>query len=472
MTNRWLKLLSIFVSLVLIFNLLPLQALASDIDDTPQLPLSTLPEDGSSGSTTGYQRLDTATVVEEDTSRRGEYYKEFVLNNGLRLAAVYADPVHFEEDGQWKDIDNTLKAVNIKGVSGYTNTAGVWQVHFPQQLTGSNAISVTKDGYTVSFGMAGELTNSGNTAVASIGASSDILAVSSVRSSAAQIRAVDLTEQKAAAQYEQTVLEKHHSQLAYSSVYDNTEVVYDLTGNRLKESIVMAHYDASLWGYRYNLNTGGLIPVLLEDNTIELRHPETAEAVMTMPAPFMVDANDEYSYDVDVSLVQKSGGYLLSYYVPRAWLASSDRAWPVVLDPVIDGGNTVGNIQDITASTIGTHGNSDQQLLVGKSTANGVSRIYFRHNTLPELPSASVIIKATIALKKVADSEDSLLVEVHKSGRYWTPTTINNGDRPTPVSTVEDVVKVQNAGVYTWDITLLNQQHRLNFQSISTRRRR
>ena len=84
MTNRWLKLLSIFLSLVLIFNLLPLQVLASNIDDTPPLQLSTLPEDGSSGSITGYQRLDTATVVEEDASRRGEYHKEFVLNNGLR----------------------------------------------------------------------------------------------------------------------------------------------------------------------------------------------------------------------------------------------------------------------------------------------------------------------------------------------------------------------------------------------------
>ena len=453
MTNRILKLLSIFVSLVLIINLLPLQALASDIDETPQLPLSTLPEDGSSGSTTGYQRLDTATVVEEDTSRRGEYYKEFVLNNGLRLAAVYADPVHFEEDGQWKDIDNTLKAVNIKGVSGYTNTAGVWQVHFPQQLTGSNAISVTKDGYTVSFGMAGELTNSGNIAVASIGASSDILAVSSVRSSAAQIRAVDLTEQKAAAQYEQTVLEKHHSQLAYSSVYDNTEVVYDLTGSRLKESIVISKYDASLWGYRYNLNTGGLIPVLLEDNTIELRHPETAEVIMTMPAPFMVDANDEYSYDVDVSLAQKNGGYLLSYYVPRAWLASSDRVWPVVLDPVVDASSGSSNIQDISFTPTVTETYRHSTLKVGYSTSNGAYRTYLRFVDLPLLGNADYIVKATVAMYKPTTSTKSIPVEVHSVSQTWTDRTISPGINNTINEIVEDYVIAQNAGWYQWDIT-------------------
>ena len=453
MTNRWLKLLSIFVSLVLIINLLPLQALASDIDETPQLPLSTLPEDGSSGSTTGYQRLDTATVVEEDTSRRGEYYKEFVLNNGLRLAAVYADPIHFEEDGQWKDIDNTLKAVDIKGISGYTNTAGVWQVYFPQQLTGSNAISVTKDGYTVSFGMAGELTNSGNIAVASIGDSSDILAVSSVRSSAAQIRAVDLTEQKAAAQYEQTVLEKHSSRLAYASVYNNTEIVYDLTGNRLKESIVMAHYDASLWGYRYNLNTGGLIPVLLEDNTIELRHPETAEVVMTMPAPFMVDANDEYSYDVDVSLVQKNGSYLLSYYVPRAWLASSDRAWPVVLDPVVDAENSYSNIQDISFTPTVTETYRHSTLKVGYSPSNGIYRTYIRFVELPDLSSADNIASAYITLRKPSTSSKSVSIEVHKVNQPWTDRTISWGNNDSFNDIVEDSITIQNPANYTWDIT-------------------
>ena len=453
MTNRWLKMLSSFLCLVLIYNLLPLQVLASGVDDALQVQSSALPDDGSSGSAVTYERLDTLTIVEEDTSRRGEYYKEFVLNYGLRLAAVYADPVHYEDAGQWKDIDNTLKATSAKGIAGYTNTAGVWQVYFPQQLSGSNAISLTKDSYTVSFGMAGELTNSGNIAVASIGTTFETMATTDVKTATAQLRIVDLTEQKAAAQYEQTVLDKHHSKLAYASVYDNTQIVYDLSGNRLKESIVISKYNASLWGYRYNLNTGGLMPVLLEDNTIELRHPETAEVVMTMPAPFMVDANDEYCYDVNVSLVQKNGSYLLSYYVPRQWLASADRAWPVVLDPVVEAGNSAGNIQDITASTSGTHANNEQQLLIGKSSANGISRIYLRHNTLPELPASSVIVNATISLTKVGNSQTEFVVEAHKSGRYWTPTTINNGDRPTPDSTVEDAVPVQNAGVYTWDIT-------------------
>ena len=453
MTNRWLKMFSIFLSLVLIFNLLPLQVLASGVDDTPQLQLSALPDDGTSGSATAYERLDTATIVEEDTSRRGEYYKEFVLNNGLRLAAVYTDPVHYADGGEWKDIDNTLKAISVKGVAGYTNTAGVWQVYFPQQLSDSNAISVTKDGYTVSFGMAGELTNSGNIAVASIGAASETLAATAAKTSAAQLRAVDLTAQKAAAQYEQTVLDKHQSKLAYASVYDNTEIVYDLSGNRLKESIVISKYNASLWGYRYNLNTGGLMPVLLEDNTIELRHPETAEVIMTMPAPFMVDANHEYSYDVDVSLVSKNGGYLLSYYVPRQWLASADRAWPVVLDPVVQPENSYSNIQDISFTPTVTETYRHSTLKVGYAPTNGVYRTYMRFTNLPVLDNADYIAKATVMLRKPTTLSKSIPIEVHKVNQAWTDQTISWGNNDAFNDTVEDYVIAKNVGNYTWDIT-------------------
>jgi hypothetical protein len=40
-----------------------------------------------------------AQVVGEDVSRRDEFYKEFVLSNGLRLASVYPEDVHY--DHRW-----------------------------------------------------------------------------------------------------------------------------------------------------------------------------------------------------------------------------------------------------------------------------------------------------------------------------------------------------------------------------------
>jgi hypothetical protein len=41
-----------------------------------------------------------ANVVEEDESKRSEFYKEFILSNGLRLATIYPNAVHYENNGQ------------------------------------------------------------------------------------------------------------------------------------------------------------------------------------------------------------------------------------------------------------------------------------------------------------------------------------------------------------------------------------
>lgn len=147
--------LSTILVFALLINLLPLNVLALDvpnsissepsrseiISDTP-ITIDT--------SVTGDQEV-SVEVIGEDISKRNEFYKEFILSNGLRLATIYPDAIHYEEDGQWKEIDNTLTAKAVNGQAVYANTAGIWDVHFPQQLDASKPISITKDGYTISF---------------------------------------------------------------------------------------------------------------------------------------------------------------------------------------------------------------------------------------------------------------------------------------------------------------------------------
>ena len=172
--------------------------------------------------------LSTARIVAEDASRRGEFYKEYVMNNGLRYATVYPSAIHYEEGGQWKDIDNTLVAAISGGKSVYQNKAGAWNVRFPQSLSGSDMIGITKDGFTVQFGMAGEMRSSGDLVVASIGqvgATADTLAVSSAQTATAQIQQIDLTAARAAAEHPETILDKLNSRLTYANVYPNTKPI-------------------------------------------------------------------------------------------------------------------------------------------------------------------------------------------------------------------------------------------------------
>lgn len=446
----WRKTLSMILVLTLLVSVIPLQvyaiagdALASTVTDDAVVSLQ--------------EPLATQRVVEEDESRRSEFSKEFVLNNGLRLATIYPSAVHYEDNGTWKDIDNTLIAAISDGKSVYTNTAGKWCIRFPQSLSGSDMIDITMDKYTLQFGMAGELRSTGDVIVASNGQTdirnSGTFTVSTVQTSTAQIQQVDLTKARAAAEYPETVLGTMYSRLTYANIYPNTNIVYDLQGNKLKESVVMQQYDATLWGYRYTLDTGNLIPVLNDNQQIDLCDPKTNEVVLTMPAPYLVDNNGEYNDDVQVSLTRSGSMYLLSYYLPREWLADSARAWPVILDPVVSASCASTNILDNTVSEIQYDDYINATLECGYSSKSGVNRTYLKYVNLPKLTSADVIVDARISMLKPLTFDRTNVVEVHKVTDDWDTNTITWGNKPGYVATIEDYVVCRNAGRYEWNVT-------------------
>ena len=182
----------------------------------------------------------------------------------------------------------------------------------------------------------------------------------------------------------------------------------------------MQQYDSTLWGYRYTLDTGNLIPVLNENQQIDLCDPYTNETVLTMPAPYMVDNNGEHSYDVEVTLTRNSGVYLLSYYLPREWLADEERAWPVILDPVVSADCNCKNIEDNTLAENYTESYKDSTIECGYYPSTGIRRCYLKYVNLPSLTSADVIVdiaSAGVLLSRVlrfvlvASCADQLLID-------------------------------------------------------------
>ena len=166
-----MKTLCWILSLVILVNILPVQALAANsdegIDFSESEDLQLEMDDNAS--------LVDIEVVGEVIENRREFSKEYQLNNGLTLAVVYPEAVHYQKDGQWEDIDTTLTAKN----GMYTTAASPWNVSFPQQLSQNNAITVEMNGRTVSFGMAGELRGSADAklTMSNIGSENATLAV-------------------------------------------------------------------------------------------------------------------------------------------------------------------------------------------------------------------------------------------------------------------------------------------------------
>ena len=68
----------------------------------------------------------------------------------------------------------------------------------------------------------------------------------------------------------------------------------------------------------------------------------------SVPAPYLLDAENAYSNDIKVTLEENDKGYELRYHLPQDWMA--DAAYPVILDPVVQPVSNTFTIRDKTVS--------------------------------------------------------------------------------------------------------------------------
>ena len=505
MKKQFLRICSTILIIVLLANMLPMSIFAEEFRESL---ITEMKPDETLEMTT----QSDVQIVSEIPSKRTQYTKEFILSNGLHLAAVYPDAVHYEKGGEWAEIDNTLTLKNGK----YVNTAGIWNVSFPQQLSDSKSVTIEKDGYTLSFAMAGELRSTGLEIAGAVGGEdvssvketamqviedtvaeeeipvdttspteettipetvpentvfaieetepeetivetvpeitvavmetepeitdpmpketvpteiepeqivTDVmpeqLSVSKMQLSTATVQPLDKAALQENYQYAEMAPEKLYSRLSYANVYQNTDVIYDMDSNQVKESIVMEAYSSTLRGYKYTLNVGEMIPVLEEDGQILFYDAEQKDIVMVMPAPYLMDAAEESSWDVRVQLTGSNGLYTLNYLLPTQWLADSQRAWPVILDPVVEADLERSNIRDITVSSIDTYSNNWGMNSCGWRTNDGVTRTYLKYRELPALTSSDVVVAASLGMYQYAGSLNTTTVEVHKVYGTW-----------------------------------------------------
>ena len=236
----------------------------------------------------------TPTVVREETDRRTEYSKHYLYSDGSRRAEISASPVHFKnERGSWKEIDPTF--VPGTGLAEYRTAGTSARVSMASQARGRRPVRVEKDGWSVELDMLGVAENAklvyGNRA-------------------------------------------------RYMSVAKDTDLVYETTGDDLKETLVLSSADApnrftflmafenlelrSLFGGGYALfEPGQSEPTVLVGDLIVFDDSENAEGE---PA---------YCPESTMTVVPTDGGAFITYEFSRAWLEDSERAFPVFVDPTL-----------------------------------------------------------------------------------------------------------------------------------------
>ena len=451
----WKRILSCFLALLLTVYLLPVQVMAEELGDLWPLTTENIAE-------------TPPDVIGEVLERREENQKEFLLANGVRQVVIYPAAVHYQKDGQWKDIDNRLlPATTRDGETVYQNVAGMWDVSVPAELNTARGITVSRNGYSLSFYLTGQLFEDGG-AISESGSASmgeelpgeDMICVPAGESTAAISSTTSTLADDDQLQPE-AALKNQRSKALYQNVYHDTDVTYDLDSNRLKESLILRSYPKEMLGYRYRLETDSLRLELQEDNRI-LAYAKDAgpqdEPVFYMPAPYLLDAENAYSNDIKVTLEENDKGYELRYHLPQDWMA--DAAYPVVMDPVVQPVSNTFTIRDKTVTQRNPPAYDAISLDAGYSTNRGRERIYIRFKNIPSLSSADVVVGAKVLLYKYSGSGSisGNYMTAHQVKSMWDSETSTWANRADYVHTSEDYQFVAGQTWHSWDITNIAQK--------------
>ena len=455
MTKKHLsRMISFVLVFALLFSLFPGSVFAQNSNFSSAGVNDSMTKEG---ETPVYREESTdAEVSEEILEGRGEFQKEFLLENGQKLLALYPRAVHFEENGEWKDIDNTLKLSEKKGVAVYTNTAGVWEVRLPQTLSKDSFVEVSYGGYTLGFSFAGKLSSGKVVSSEKQESVAELAYASRDRIEDLNVSVGSIVPKgefySADSRAEKTLPQTTESAIEYSSVYSGVDLRYDLLSNVLKESLVIGKAPSGNETYIYNITAEGLTLSVLDDGSI-LATAENGEGVFRMPAPYVQDAEGAVSFDVDISLERSGGGWILAYTVPYDWMIAEERQYPVILDPVVHPEITIANTEDQSVFERKTEPYGWGIIECGRYSGYGVSRFFIKYKNLPTLTAADYVTGATISIYKLQNSGVSAVVNVHKVEGNWDHTTLNWSNKPGYDTIIEDHQTVMAAGWYSWDVT-------------------
>lgn len=407
-TKRICKALSVLLSLTLLLQFLYLQGLPT-LADAAETPSSTTASTGTDLSVD-----ETVELLGEDVSRREENVKHFFLSNHTSRAIVYAEPVHYEVDGEWVEIDNTLTseaAADGEDFNGFVNLANAFQIKFANNTNSSKLVRLRKDNYEISWGYDGNAV-SGN-----------------VKSKSK--KQVTTPDEALAVPTENAL-----GQIDYPYVEDNTSLQYIVSGSGVKENIVV-HAAADAYTYSFDMKVKNVTLSLQEDGSVVATATDTGETVFRIPAPFMTDANHRYSDAVSYSLTQKGNKkYTLTVTADADWINSEETAFPVVIDPIITTELTKTDVNSTFISEDSEY--SETALAYGYSLRSvgydsyqfGLTRTLVQFN-LPTLNRGDMVIEAELGMRMWHSSFSSDVdtqINAHIITEAWdvTDTTWNN----------------------------------------------
>ena len=360
-------------------------------------------------------------IVEEDIALRGTYEKHFIMSDGSSMAVAYNEPVHYEEDGQWFEIDNTL--VETKG-GRIANVKGLENVSFSQEPS-QELVVIEKDGYTISWGL--RFSTAPNAGLSASGRGLNGVETRELDpKAAARVEEPDCTGFEGT---DQLMLARNAAQLTYEDAAgEGVDVEYTVLPGRVKEAIILES-PQNIVSYIMDITAEGLTASINEDG--EVVFSDGTEVIFTIWAPYMYDSADELSEEIEVDLADNgNGSYTVTLTPDAEWLNDEARAYPITIDPDVSAGTDQTNgIDNSVEQGSGVITHTLDRLYAGKR--NGKKRrFYQKFKTMPTIPSGAIINSATQTFYVTSGTSTGNSLKAHKVDADWNSKTITWSNKP------------------------------------------
>ena len=256
--KKYFKIISTLLIISLFLTTLPVQIFADETDTADKTP-----------TVSADNKVDTeANIIGEVTEKRQSNVKTFIKDDMTFEAVVYPASVHYKDNGEWKDIDNTLTEQKDEDSNDVLqNKANDVNISIAKKIKADKLVKIKTDKYELSW---------------SIDNVDDNSSASVVNKTARQLDSLSGNDRR-------KTLTNINSAVEFKNVYPDIDLQYQIISKDVKEYITLKKAVPNT-EFTFNLQTKNLVAELQEDKTIKLfDDKDPSKEVYRINAPFMFD---------------------------------------------------------------------------------------------------------------------------------------------------------------------------------------
>lgn len=318
---------------------------------------------------------DPANVKTEIPDQRTAFSKRYKNPDGTFTEELYNTPIHYKDpkNEKWIPIDSALE---VDASGNYKNKSNLFGVRL-RSIASSGFVEFNLDNTRMSF-----------------------------RSKTSNPIKGEVRQNK----------------LTYAGAMYDTDLTYTVHPLGLKEDIVIKSPKAAS-KISFDLKLENLTLHQKADGSIDFYKIGETTPIYQLTKPFMEDAQRHYSEAVSYQIKKEVDGEItLDVVADSAWLQSSDRTYPVVIDPSVQVyGQSELNDTFVESLKSGSNFSNYYNNLIGNCVDHGHTRALYKFN-LKALPSGSVIQNATFSVHNNTTYEPDVLpviLDVHPMLADW-----------------------------------------------------